>query len=177
MDARKPGLLKRYFTGLAENTFHCRLGVTDPPLIEYVSDVLVRFVRSDRGYRVRNLKGRPLTGLFEMLVEAEARIGDARRQAHQYVGDFALFWTGVYPERLDKLSKQGAIDHLVDYCEQGKRAYRIASQISCDEEDHVPSDLLERLSDQFELCAFGLRQVREQWESREDGPAEGLLFN
>ena len=39
-----------------------------------------------------------------MMVEAEARIGDARREVHRHIGDFTLFWTGIYPEALGPTS-------------------------------------------------------------------------
>ena len=43
-----------------------------------------------------------------MVAAAEAA-GDAarRRECHRHVGDFTLFWTGVYPEAIGKL--QGKI--------------------------------------------------------------------
>jgi hypothetical protein len=169
MDSQQPGLVKRYFAGLAEHTFQARLGVADPPLIDYVADLLVRFVRSDRLYRIRNLTGRPLTELVEMLLEAEQRIGEARREVHRHIGDFALFWTGVYPEALAALQGGGKKDHLVDYCQQGKRSYWIASTIASVEDDLASGPLLQRLSEEFELCAYGLREVRRQWEERGEG--------
>jgi stalled ribosome rescue protein Dom34 len=58
----------------------------------------------------------------------------------------------------------------VSYCQQGKLAYEIASEIEDEEDQEAPSDLLHRLSAQFDLCAYGLREVRRQWE---EGPAEG----
>ena len=53
----------------------------------------------------------------------------------------------------------GPPDHLLDYREQGKRAYYIASTISNDAE-RDETEVLERLSHEFELCAYGLGEVR-----------------
>lgn len=161
--------LRRYFAGLTENTFHVQLGVVDPPLIDYLSDLLARFVRSDAIYRIRNLVGQPVQQVAEMLCEAEQRVGEARRDVHQHVGDFTLFWTGVFPEMLRRMQDRHTSDHLLDYCVQGKRAYWIASTIAADPEG-APAEILERLSRNFELCAYGLREVRREWESRPDGP-------
>jgi len=163
--SRPKTTLARYFAGLAENTFQSRLGIADPPLIDYLADMLVRFVRIDAVHKVRDLAGRRLNEVGEMLMEAEQRIGNARREVHRHIGDFTLFWTGVYPESLPKMRSQ--LDHFIDYCEQGKRSYFIASTFR-DDEYATESDVLERLSQQFELCAFGLREVRREWEARDD---------
>ncbi|MCH8924028.1 MAG: hypothetical protein IIA67_12870, partial [Planctomycetes bacterium] len=92
--------LHRFFAGLSEQTFEVRLGVVDPPLVDYISQLLTRFVHTNMIYRIRDLAGRRLLEIAEMLAEAEARVGVARREAHRHVGDFILFWSGVYPEAL-----------------------------------------------------------------------------
>ncbi len=35
--------LERFFSGLSEYVFHSQLGVVDTQLVDYVSDLLVRF--------------------------------------------------------------------------------------------------------------------------------------
>lgn len=169
-------LLKNYFTGLTEYTFHTRLGLADPPLVDYISDLLLRFVHRDLVYSIRDTRGRTLTQVVEMLNEASHRVGTARREIHRHIGDYTLFWAGMYPEALGERTKK--LDHLVNYCEQGKRAYWIASTIDVDEEDVVPSVVLERLSCQFELCTYGLREIRAEWERRDDEtPGKPFLIN
>jgi hypothetical protein len=165
--------LDRFFAGMSECIFQSKLGVADVQLIDYLSNLLLRFVRTDSLHRVRRSSGRPATEVFQMLCEAEKRIGLARREVHQHIGDFTLFWTGMYPESLRTLQSTGSADGFLDYCRQGKRAYRIAAEIEGGEEK-PPCELLLRLSEQFELCAYGLREVRREWESG-DG-ADGLLM-
>ena len=167
--------LRRFFAGLTEFAFHTRLGVADPPLVEYVSELLVRFVRSDDLYPVRTPRGERLTQLADMLAEAQLRHGPARRQVHRHIGDFTLFWSGVYPEVVDGMRRAGTKDALLDYQQQGKRAYWIASTIPVEKETE-PGDILKRLSEQFDLCVYGLGEVRRQWEqSGGDGDAPLLL--
>lgn len=161
--------LSRFFSGLTEYTFEARLGVADPPLIDYLSSMLTRFVHFDSIYRMRDTWGRQVDELAAMVAEANDRIGDARREGHRHIGDFALFWTGVYPETLRSTSKASRFDRFVDFTEQGKRAYYIASTISASE-DSVEGDVLARLSHEFELCAYGLNEVRKEWERRDDQP-------
>jgi hypothetical protein len=172
-DSRIP-LLRRFFAGLTEYAFYSRLGLTDPPLVDYISELLVRFVRSEDLYPILTPRGRRLVQVADMLAEAQQRHGPARRQVHRHIGDFTLFWSGVYPEVLDGLRRAGSKDALIDYQEQGKRAYWIASTIPV-EREAAPAEVLARLSEQFELCACGLAEVRRQWEERQ-GDADAPLL-
>ena len=151
--------IRRFFSGITEHAFQVRLGIADPQLTDYLSDLLTRFVRSDRLATIRDAKGRPVVEVVDMLSEAQSRIGKARREVHRQIGDYTLFWAGLYPESLERRQKQLSKDALIDYCEQGKRAYWIASTIDSDEQEAAPTisaDVLERLSAEFELCAYGL---------------------
>ncbi len=107
------------------------------------------------------------------MVEGQERIGEARRDLHQHVGDFTLFWTGLYPESLRQMQSMERKDYFLDYCEQGKRAYYIASTIPGD--DKKPhTGVLRRLSQEFEMCVYGLGEVRREWERRDDN-CSGIL--
>jgi len=178
MTADRPGMpLRDYFAGIAEYAFQTRVGIADPPLIDYISDLLTRFIRSDVLYTVRDLGGRRLNEVGLMLAEADTRVGDARREVHRHIGDFTLFWTGVYPEALGHDPASDQRDRFVDFCTHGKRAYRIASSIPADDKA-VHNELLERLSKEFELCALGLSEARKEWERRDaDGEGRLVVFN
>ena len=155
--------LKRLFAALTEQTFEVEFGVADPPLVDYLSDMLVRFVRIDAIFPVRDTVGRRLEEVAEMLLEAEQRSGRPQREVHRHIGDFTLFWTGVYPEALQRLKAAGSKDSLVNYQQQGKRSYYIASTY-VDEPFREEAPILRRLSDEFELCSQGLAQVRREWQ-------------
>jgi hypothetical protein len=168
--------LERFFKGVSEYIFHSRLGVPDVQLVDYISDLLMRFARVDGMNRVRRNTGQPVTEVVQMLLEAERRIGVARREVHRHIGDFTLFWSGMYPESLRQLQRSPKVDGFVDYCRQGKRAYAIAATIEGGE-DRPPCELLHQLSEQFDLCAYGLREVRREWEERDgDARSGGLLL-
>ncbi len=155
--------LRRFFSGLTEHTFMDALGVGDPPLIDYLSQLLARFIHMDALERLRG--GQALEQVAHMLREAQTLPagGNTSREVHRHIGDFTLFWTGVYPEMLRRLQSVVHLDHFISYCEQGKRSYYIASTFGsepyCEE-----APVLRRLSEQFELCAYGLGRVRQEWE-------------
>jgi hypothetical protein len=171
--------LKRMFAGLAEHAFFSHLGVADPALIDYLSGLLSRFVHTDSIHRLRNAQGESLTEVAAMMIEANELPagGRTQREFFRHVGDFALFWTGLYPESVDRIRGRNSKDAIVNYTVQGKRGYYLASTFDDDQyRDEQP--VLRRLSEQFELCAIGLREVRREWEeTRHDmyGPPGRLI--
>jgi hypothetical protein len=160
--------LFRLFQGLVEHAFFVRLGLANPPLTDYLSEMLARFVHIDRLYCLRNVGGRTLHEVAEMLVEAylpEATTLQRRRALlHRHVGDFTLFWTGVYPEGLARLRADSSRDRLIDYVAQGKRSYHLAAEA---ERPELPDQavVLEEISERFEECVAGLGMVRQGWET------------
>jgi len=164
MSAEPVNPVRNYFAGLAESTFVGEMGVADPPLVDYVSDLLVRFIRSDVVHRIRGVTGRPLLTVAEMVAEAAER-------------NFTLFWAGVYPEAL-RSAASAQSDPFLDYCREGKRAYHLASQLAIETSKTLrpEPELLERLSDCFELCCYGLREVRRHWEEHDDGCGPGVIL-
>src|SRR5271163_1695668 len=123
--------LHRLFRGLTEYAFMNELGIGDPPLVRYVAELLASFVPSQSLWRLRDPQGRPLAEVAAMVAEAEAAGDvDRRRDCHRHVGDFTLFWTGVYPEALGKLQGSDSADALISYQRQGKRSYHLASVLS-----------------------------------------------
>jgi hypothetical protein len=157
--------IRRLFAGLTEHTFQNILGMPDPQLVDYLSSLLSRFIHIDFIHRLRDQTGRRLEEVADMLIEAESlpEEGRTRREVYRHIGDFTLFWTGVYPEALARLRSVMKKDHFIDYCQQGKRSYYIASTFAEDPyQEEAP--ILRRLSEEFELCAYGLNQVRAEWE-------------
>ena len=153
--ARDPADLERFFRGLAEHAFHGQLGVVDPPLVEYVSALLVRFIRAD------GLQPLPAEGtvagekVTRMLGGSQQTASDAGVEDYRHIGDFTLFWTGLYPEALRRVQQ-------IDYRLAGKRAYWIASTLE-PEDAAAERLLLERLSHEYDVCVAGLAEVRRAW--------------
>jgi hypothetical protein len=159
--------LHRLFRGLTEYAFMNELGIGDPSLVGYVAEMLASFVPSQGVWRIRDAQGRPLVQVTAMIAEAEAADDAARRrECHRHVGDYTLFWTGVYPESLSKLQGSDSADALISYQRQGKRSYYLASTLSTGRDQ---GSVFLRLSEQFELCAFALSRIRREWEKINGG--------
>lgn len=170
--------LRRMFAGLTEHAFLTRFGVADPPLVDYLSSLLSRFVHADAVHRLPGWHGRPLTDIAEMVTEAESLPdgGRTRREYYRHIGDVTLFWAGLFPEALERNPDGWGRHPVLNFTAFGKRSYLIASRYEGDQfRDEAP--VLRRLSEQFELCATGLREVRRDWEelAEELPPGTGLI--
>ena len=155
--------LRRMFGAIVERTFMQTLGVYEPGVTEYITDVLTDFAHFRQVYKIKDLTGRPLDEVGDMLLQADVRLlansFNREREVHRHIGDFTMFWAGVYPESLPTLQSQWRKDQLIDYVRQGKNSYAIAA--SFDYGDYrQEAAVLKRLSDDFELCLFGLSHVR-----------------
>ncbi|MFM7242776.1 MAG: hypothetical protein ACKO40_01195 [Planctomycetaceae bacterium] len=160
--ARDPSDVDRFFRGLTEYAFHARLGLVDPPLVDYVSLLLVRFLRNDAA-TLGSGTSPATTDVAALLVEAAATPEpDEAREEYRHIGDITLFWSGLYPEALQRPDAPARIDRLTAYRTTGKHAYRLAATLE-------PADaaaekrLLEQLAEEYDLCVEGLAEVRRIW--------------
>ena len=169
--------LRRLFAGAAEQTFEAELGIADPPLVEYLVGMLLRFLRQEAIYRVRDTTGHRLTQVADMVAEAEHREARPRREIHRHIGDFTLFFSGLYPEHLPRLQAPDNKDHLLDYCGQGKRSYSIAASYADDADAKVEAPVLRLLSEEFELCSEGLHRVRRELNALPSLAVRSAAFN
>jgi hypothetical protein len=157
--------LRKLFDGLVEQAFMMEMGICDTRLTDYLSTMLSGFVHVDAIYRLRTVDGEVIREVSQ--AEADAYLGPGiggtvrRRVINRYIGDFTLFWAGVYPESLRP--RCAGVDRLHEYVLRGRRSYGIASELSC-EDAEPPATLLRKLSQEFESCVYGLRLVREGWE-------------
>jgi hypothetical protein len=161
--ARDPSDVDRFFRGLTEYAFHARLGVVDPPLVDYVALLLIRFLRLDRVAAVPGVGGEEPPEVTKMLMIAQRHASaDEAREEYRRIGDFTLFWSGVYPEAVRRFDWPGRSEPLIGYREAGKRAYWLASTLEpADAEEE--RQLLERLAHEYDLCVAGLAEVRRAW--------------
>jgi len=155
--------LRRMFTALVERAFLHELGVHEPGVTDYLAGVLADFAHVRQVYKIRDLRGRPLEEVADMLIQADVRLEatsfNREREVHKHIGDFTLFWTGIYPEALPELQSRWRKDHLLDYVRQGKSSYAIAASFTHGAYgDEAP--VLRKLSEEFELCTYGLHLVR-----------------
>lgn len=159
----KDNPLRKLFDGLLEQIFMVEIGICDTRLTGYLSDLMCDFIHMDRVFRLKNLDGQTIREISKFEAEAAlpaaAEGSERTRLINRYIGDFSLFWTGLYPEQLTP--RHQGVDRLYEYVLQGKRSYGIASELDGPE---PPGPLLRQLSEEFEACVHGLHLVRAGWE-------------
>ena len=85
-------------------------------------------------FKIRNANERPLSDVGEMLLEADPIYGpapsfDRERQVRKHIGDYALFFSGMFPESINhyRLRRQ-RLENFVDFIKAGKESYYIVSK-------------------------------------------------
>jgi len=166
--------LVRLFASLTEENFAEHLGWPDGEVIGYVADVLTVFVHVDELYKIRNAQGRRVEEVAEMLTEGDllhrAESVEREREVHRQIGDYTLFMTGIFPEFLRRLKTSRVVispDAFLDYIQAGKRSYRIVSEFRYGPYGES-APLFRKLSENFELCVYGLGYVRADLDRLRD---------
>jgi hypothetical protein len=166
--------LRQLFGDLVRRHFFRGAQLDDPDVAEYVTGVLTDFTHVDSMYRIRNAQGHRIEEVAEMLVESnpllEASSFDREREVRKHVGDFTLFFTGLFPEAVASLPRLRplSIDTFIDYVSVGKESYAVVAAFNLFEyRNEAP--LFRRLSDRFEECVFGLNLVKREIEEAQGG--------
>jgi len=141
----------RQFFGRAIGASLRDLALGDDPASAYLADLLTRFARTENLYP-RALATPRLETVVDMLLETQAVWEDAasfqpEREVvvRRHIGDFTLFMTGIFPERVEQTASTRY------YIDQGKRAYHFVSG----------APLYRRLADRFERYVDVLAYARK----------------
>ena len=117
--------LLAFFLPLTRRTC-AELRVGDDTIAAYLAEVLTEFARTDRLYRLRAPSGARLERVVEMLGLGPLTPGPAgARTFNRYVGDFALFMSGLFRPFVERGG------YLGYYLDEGARAYARASAARC----------------------------------------------
>lgn len=176
MRIRRDHPLRQLFGELVQRHFFRHAQVHDADVAEYVAGILADFTHVDNMYRIRNARGKRIEEVAEMLVESnpllEASSFDREREVRKHVGDFTLFFTGLFPEAVAALPRVRplSVDTFVDYVSAGKESYAVVAAFNVFEYRHE-APLFRRLSARFEQCVFGLNLVK-----REIDEVQGAAF-
>ncbi len=202
--------LRHLFLQLVEKNYSS-IGLRDAYLTHYVAGMLEEFASTRQLYRLRSAAGKPLETVAEMLSSSNpisssggnahgdaGEAGSREREVRQHVGDFALFFTGMFPESLNRSRRRHALllganyfaDTLLDYVAAGKESYRMVSDYErsqatepsrqaaeaggCTERQETRGSgpyagvLFAMLASEFERCMHGLNCLKSELESFQD---------
>ena len=127
-ESRTPGnSLEGYFLQVVRQSFW-QVGIYDATVAQYIAQVLADFALADNLYKMRGRGGRKIDSVVEMLAQAPAVPADEtdvlrQRMLRKYVGDYALFMSGVFRKYIDG---KGSLDY---YIQEGSRSYWTVSEL------------------------------------------------
>jgi len=161
--------LRQFFTELVGRHYAEEIGIRDPQLVAYVAQLLTEFCDVEQLCKIHNASGRPLNDVGEMLLESDPVYGpapsfDRERQVRKHIGDFTLFFAGMFPESVNQYRlRRQRLESLVDWMKAGKESYYIVSKFEHFEYAKV-APLFANLSRNFEECVYGLNRVKNELE-------------
>ncbi|HEY3769286.1 MAG TPA: hypothetical protein VGN44_11490 [Candidatus Angelobacter sp.] len=163
--------LQVFFQEVVERNYG-EVGVRNSEVHAYVANLLAEFCETDTLYKIKNADGRQLCDVGEMLLESDPVYGpapsfDRERQVRKHIGDYALFFSGMFPQSLnhDRLRKT-RMEQLIDFVKAGKESYYIVSKFEHFEYAKV-APLFRKMSQEFERLVYGLNQVKNELEERQ----------
>src|SRR5436853_149331 len=136
-----------------------------PQRVNSVSHLLAEFCDAEQLFKIRNAAGNPLGDVGEMLIESNPVFGpapsfDRERQVRKHIGDYTLFFTGMFPESINHFRlRRERLEGFVDWMKAGKESYYIVSKFEHFEYAKV-APLFAMLSQHFEQCVYGLNLVK-----------------
>lgn len=161
--------LQHLFEDLVGRHYAEEIGIRDPQIVAYVSHLLAEFYEADQLFKIRNASDRQLADVGEMLLESDPVYGpapsfDRERQVRKHIGDYTLFFAGMFPESINhfRLRRQ-RLENLIDWIRAGKESYYIVSKFEHFEYAKV-APLFATLSKNFEECVYGLNMVKNDLE-------------
>ncbi len=157
--------LQKLFMELVGQHYAHEIGIRDPELVGYVAHLLAEFCDAEQLLKLQSVLGKPITDVGEMLLQSDPVFGpapsfDRERQIRKHIGDYTLFFAGMYPESINHLRlRHDRLENFVDWMKAGKESYYIVSKFDCFEYTKV-APLFEKLSARFEQCVYGLNCVK-----------------
>src|SRR5450631_2626368 len=161
--------LQDLFQDLVGRHYAEEIGIRDPQIVAYVSHLLAEFCEADQLFKIHDSAQRPLSDVGEMLIESDPIYGpapsfDRERQVRKHIGDYTLFYAGMFPESINhyRLRRQ-RVEGFVDWVKAGKESYYVVSKFEHFEYAKV-APLFKQLSLKFEQCVYGLNLVKNELE-------------
>ena len=157
--------LQQLFIELVGRHYAEEIGLRDPQIVNYVAHLMAEFCDAEQLFKIHKAGGQPLTDVGEMLVESNPVFGpapsfDRERQVRKHIGDYTLFFTGMFPESINHFRlRRNRLENFVDWIRAGKESYYVVSKFEHFEYAKV-APLFASLSKNFEQCVYGLNLVK-----------------
>ncbi len=157
--------LRVLFRRLCEKSLLWGVGLREPDIALYLADLLTRFTHVRNLYRIRDAAGRPLDDVGEMLLESDPRVRarsfEREREVRRHIGDFTLFFLGLFPEYVQRHATTRIPDMYVNWAAVGRDSYRIVAAFNVGPYA-AEAPLFAKLSENYDYCVVGLNFVKKE---------------
>ncbi|MCL5096946.1 MAG: hypothetical protein M1608_05355 [Candidatus Omnitrophica bacterium] len=145
--------------------------LSDPAMLEYLTEMLCSFVRTNTGmlywkergvWRKRKFSDVDMDDMIALCQLVEPRL---KPRLYKRIADIALFLTGIYPDHAAFLARrprsQAALRRTVpDYEREGRHFYVLAAGES---EPPWPATVFQRLAEKFTLARAALNTLNDRY--------------
>jgi hypothetical protein len=137
-----------------------REGEEDRALADFVAGIVLHFGVRDRAMRIGDADDQVYSTLADLLADVDS--GDARRNflVRQHLGHYALWMSGLFPDRVEaRRWRRGGPD--LDYYEElGRRGYQLAANHRLASEYGMAA-LFEAAAERFGVLRLALTQISD----------------
>ena len=133
---------------------------TDRALAVYVADILIQFAARGRAERIAEHDDQSYDTLVALL--AEVNSADANRSflVRQHLGNYALWMSGLFPDRIETRRWRRGGPGLDYYDEMGRRGFALAAEHRLANE-HGLRPLMEHAAERFVVLRVALNRVSD----------------
>lgn len=166
-----------YFYVLIRQVFR-RSDIQDRAVADYVAEVLAEFARAERSRFVLPGQREALEYFFEMLTALQTADDRTRFFVRVHIGNYSLFLSGVFPERIRFRSEARGFPNLRYYESVGRTQYRAASDHRLAQRYELAA-VLNTLAERFGATRLALNDIAERLFSsgETDYSLEALIRN
>jgi hypothetical protein len=115
-----------YFYILVRQVFR-RSGILEREVADYVAEMLAEFSQAGRTHYRLPGQAQPTEYFFEMLAALQTADDTTRFCIRAHIGNYSLFLSGVFPERIRFRTERRGAPGLRYYEDLGRMNYRVAS--------------------------------------------------
>src|SRR5437899_5952514 len=135
--------------------------IADRAVADYVAEVLSEFAHAERGRCMLPGQDSPLDYFFEMLAALETADDRTRFFIRAHIGNYSLFLSGVFPDRIRFRAEARGFPDLKYYEGLGRTQYRVASDHRLAQRYEL-ADILGTLSERFGATRLALNDIADR---------------
>lgn len=134
--------------------------IADRQLADYTAALLLEFGKAGRAHRIDEWEQRQFFYLADILTELERERGEREFLLRVHLGNFALWLSGLFPDRITHRVQRKGAPPIAYYDELGAEGYRSAAAMELAMR-HGMGELLLRAADEFSNVRSALNSLSD----------------